>query len=113
MTPAALAAIHAIPLKTKAITIKPQAAPIFSGKPSGFMFVGSPAIIDPSPKRKSRALFPTFPDHVNSQCQYIRGQGLEMISHSPAGMAEIDVALASDTDNTGNGNLQPAGRIAV
>jgi hypothetical protein len=62
MTPAALAAIHPIPLKTTAITIKPKAAPILSGKPSGFMFEGSPAMIYPSPKkRKSRALSPDFP----------------------------------------------------
>jgi hypothetical protein len=61
MTPAALAAIHAIPLKTTAITIKPKAAPILSGKPSGFMFVGSPAIIHPRQKTKKPGAFPDFP----------------------------------------------------
>jgi hypothetical protein len=43
--PDARAIIHAMAAKTTAITIKPTASPILSGKPSGFVFVGSFAII--------------------------------------------------------------------
>jgi hypothetical protein len=53
-TPAARAAIHAIPLKTTVITAKPKVFPIFSGKPFGFVLVGSSVIATRSMCRRAK-----------------------------------------------------------